>query len=354
MRPRQACCWCLAVFIAAKLVYPWLSAKLEQLTWESLVAAEQQQKNSMNETQIFSKIPIVVFAGHRSHHLADLLKSLDVDRRLCIVSFNAAPSKSHAGRPESLRSSYDASRHVNFLHIKRIRVQPPSTARHATRFAHAYMKRVWVETMQRVWKLLEPYNGDVIFLEDDLLVSPDFFQTLDKVSRVKRSANGTAAFAMGGWGGENMLNAEPAGILRRASTAFPTMGYGFNRSLWQRIEENLERVLRGMPNFQDWSDAVGRALTEEYARTNDSTLASFAIKYETDVIQPTLSRVWHVGRKSSIGIDGDREVSQDAPWSQWAHLLASGVKLNYTLKKGRYNPYGRLCKPGRPCNQRCC
>ena len=42
-----------------------------------------------------------------------------------------------------------------------------------------------------VWSLLEPYDGDVLFLEDDLLVSPDFYQVLAEASRLKQSPNGT-------------------------------------------------------------------------------------------------------------------------------------------------------------------
>ena len=33
-----------------------------------------------------------------------------------------------------------------------------------------------------------------------------------------------------------------------------------------------------------------------------------------EVVQPSLSRVWHVGQKSSIGADGDRQVSEHPPW----------------------------------------
>ena len=33
-----------------------------------------------------------------------------------------------------------------------------------------------------------------------------------------------------------------------------------------------------------------------------------------ELIQPSLSRVWHVGQKSSIGADGDRVVSEHPPW----------------------------------------
>ena len=38
------------------------------------------------------------------------------------------------------------------------------------------MKHVWMETMKAVWDLLEGYDGDVCFLEDDLVVAPDFFR----------------------------------------------------------------------------------------------------------------------------------------------------------------------------------
>ena len=277
-----------------------------------------------------------------------------MEPRLCIVSFNTAPPKGMLQRQERLHASFDAARDVSLLHIKPLRVQPLH-GREARKHPHAYMKRVWMETMQRVWRLLEPYDGDVLFLEDDLLVAPDFFQVLKEVSNFKRAVNGTQVFAMGGWGGENMFGADPAVFLRRTSRAFPTMGYGFNRSLWRRIEQVAPEILEGrgahgvVPLEHDWSDAVAQALTREYKRTHDRELSSFAIGWETEVIQPTLSRVWHVGHQSTIGTDGRRHVSGDAPWSGHVELLASGQKLNHTLKGGRHNPVGRPCQPGHPC-----
>ena len=53
---------------------------------------------------------------------------------------------------------------------------------------NAYMKRVWVKTMTQAWALLPDYDGDMVFLEDDLRVAPDFFSAVAAASRISCAA----------------------------------------------------------------------------------------------------------------------------------------------------------------------
>eukprot|EP01043_Picozoa_sp_COSAG02_P109927 COSAG02_NODE_46037_length_352_cov_0.802372_1_plen_117_part_11 len=104
-----------------------------------------------------------------------------------------------------------------------------------------------MDTMTKVWEILRGYDGDAVFLEDDLLVSPDFFAAVGAASKIKQ-ANDMAVFAMGGWSGQNIGSDgslhNTRMFMRKTWSAFPTMGYGFNRSLWHRISEVRDEITK--------------------------------------------------------------------------------------------------------------
>ena len=75
-----------------------------------------------------------------------------------------------------------------------------------------------------MWDILKPYDGDVAFIEDDLVVSLDFYRALAETLRFKQ-LKGANVFAMGGWGGENLMHATPELFSSNCYRGFPTMGY---------------------------------------------------------------------------------------------------------------------------------
>jgi hypothetical protein len=175
---------------------------------------------------------------------------------------------------------------------------------------------------------------------------------LHEASAFKNGPHGGAVFAMGGWSGSNMADADPQVFLRHTAMAFPTMGYGFNRSLWRHINALSYEILEGVAKpLDDWSDALALCLKLEYERTHNPQLEIFGIHEEVQVIQPTLSRVWHIGHESSIGTDGLREVSENPPWHAHSSLLQSGVFLNHTLKPGLHNYGGEMCRDAGACKK---
>jgi hypothetical protein len=105
----------------------------EEALWDALAEAESISGADMRA------IPVVLFAGTRSEYLRKVLQDLDVERRVCIVSFNSLEDG-------QLAASFDVALHVQKLHVRAIRVQPFS---HNHRRGHAYMKHVWMATMQR-------------------------------------------------------------------------------------------------------------------------------------------------------------------------------------------------------------
>ena len=77
--------------------------------------------------------------------------------------------------------------------------------------------------MAKAFSVLRGYDGDAVFLEDDLRVSPDFFSALEAASQIKQ-ANDVAVFAMGGWAGQNIGSVHhPERFVLKTWSAFPVV-----------------------------------------------------------------------------------------------------------------------------------
>jgi hypothetical protein len=166
------------------------------------------------------------------------------------------------------------------------------------------LKHIWYAAMHAVWDSwqLRDYNGDIVFLEDDVVPSPDFFFALEFACAAKaKRANLFQLVAMGGWGGENQFNPDARTFTMKASASFPTMGYAFDRGLWREIDRVRHDVLHDWEKT-DWAESLGKVLCKHAIdRHFPVELASFHRCGHLKVIQPTLSRVWHVGVVSQVG-----------------------------------------------------
>jgi len=224
---------------------------------------------------------------------------------------------------------------------------------------HARMKIVWIEAMAKFWQMAITefgHRGDVVFLEDDLIVAKDFFLAALHAAHFKNSMSfcddhpcsrvrRVDVFALGGWGGENMINSESWTFAWKTIDAFPTMAYGFNFEFWSSQLLRLMPVLLHSKN-PDWALALGHVLS---LHRN----ASGAAHSEIEILQSTLSRVWHTGRKSAVG--SRHKVHDRPPW-QDAILLGGGSEgqdRNHNpephVLPGRRNFFGFLCRPHRRC-----
>jgi hypothetical protein len=165
------------------------------------------------------------------------------------------------------------------------------------------LKHIWFAAMHRVWDsdLLSNYSGDVVFLEDDVVPSSDFFVALEFTSNIKRQLALFQLIAMGGWGGENQVDASARTFTLKASKSFPTMGYAFNRSLWAEIEK-VEYSMLADSACLDWAECLSNKLwTQAEALWFPLELVSFHQAGFVKLIQPTLSRVLHIGSVSQVG-----------------------------------------------------
>jgi len=171
-----------------------------------------------------------------------------------------------------------------------------------------------------------------LFLEEDVVLSPDFMQVLWYALQVKNLlAHDILQVALGGWSGENTVNAHPDTFVVRKSYCFQPMAYAFNVSFVRRL--GSEKDFNNFANISDYCYVVTHLVLRER-------------EFQPwNIIVPTLSRMWHVG-KLGLGAHGDsrkqRETVRKAPWELVPRLIdLTQVKVN----DGVRDNYGFLCHP---------
>ena len=164
-------------------------------------------------------------------------------------------------------------------------------------------------------------------------------------ARVKRldGAWPVGVVALGSWGGENLLFADSRTFRVKTTRNFPTMGYAFNRSLWGMISDATRtHRLSNKGSQTDWCvhpechqtfqpriiniggdysaiqvillwcqvmlrccllgvcRAISLSLLMGNLAKTDWAMRGFA-RRNIKMVQPTLSRAWHVGSRSAVG-----------------------------------------------------
>eukprot|EP00943_MAST-04B_sp_MAST-4B-sp1_P007247 g7247.t1 len=202
------------------------------------------------------------------------------------------------------------------------------------------LKKLWIYFVRKLFQLpvLKDYNGDILFLEDDLIVSPDALVVLDFLSGAKsghlahqirsdkpRLNNKNTAeidyaymykthfVNLGGWGGENYINANPTLFTTKSNKYVPTMGYAFNRTFYMILESNnifSKMTLKsGHDNdhLADWSVSLTNQL---YGTILEKTPIILTLS-------PTLSRINHFAESSLVGNSHPSIVKSSLPWHQF-------------------------------------
>jgi hypothetical protein len=244
-----------------------------------------------------------VLAGNEARH-----------RTLFLVGEDAVNS-SRVLLNYSARTDWD----VWQVHVLDVQVHPIVTTAGLTRPER--LKFIWYAAMESVWNSphLADYHGDIVFLEDDVVPAPDFFHALDFACAAKRARRNIIQLAaMGGWGGENQAGADAKTFTMKVAQAFPTMGYVFDRALWTEILRLKDMVLQDRANT-DWAESLSHALcTQARVLHYPAELASFHRCGHVQLIQPTLSRVWHIGVRSQVGSQHESSVYKWPTIPSWA------------------------------------
>ena len=181
------------------------------------------------------------------------------------------------------------------------------------------LKAHWWWLQNEVWGrvLGADYHGDVVYLEEDHVVSPDFFDSMRVLCGVKRGGVvADVSFAVGGSyytdGGASLTEA-----VHRPG--FMNTGYAFNRTVYTALRDNADSLFWEAGASNDW----------------DETLAALAAsgRIGTHQLMPRVARVMNIGKlgihrtqqqaelreKGRFPVSGDRDPATAADWR--AHLV---------------------------------
>ena len=181
----------------------------------------------------------------------------------------------------------------------------------------------------------ETFSGDVLFVEDDIVVAPDFMEVLWFSLLVKNSVANIHFSTLQGVGEENLVDHQPDTFVISQVPLVQSIGYAFNSSVWEYIKTFQEDALGHAE--KDWPLYLGLMLL--YNR--NATVFRIA--------SPTISRIWHVG-DNDLGSTGDPQTSTGykpdtlPPWKRSREQrFLNRHKAN--VLPGIRDIHGRLCHP---------
>ncbi|XP_028402718.1 uncharacterized protein LOC114525536 isoform X1 [Dendronephthya gigantea] len=261
---------------------------------------------------------LVFFVSYRYAYLRKCLESIalastDINNSsVCVFVLHRTPKTT----ARDVNQTFEVIRNVTFCKVFVWTVKEDTKEKHYA----LRLKRHWWFVLESVFDAtltgnsfngwLLGYKHDILFVEEDTVLSPDFVKVMWYASEVKRRNADIIQFALGGWSGENMINAHPDTFIVRPSRDLRGIAYGINQSTWLYFK-TLEKDFKA-DKQADWCISMGLAL----ARHNDNTALRFVV--------PTLSRVWHIG-VHGLGPRGNfnekRGISAEPNWAHASRLL---------------------------------
>jgi len=220
---------------------------------------------------------------------------------------------------------------VKWCRVKKLLHFAPADAKHE----EAHLLQHWWWTMEHVWEHAQHldledenggrYTGDILFLEDDLVLADDFPDVVNYMVQEKKNSREQCGFhsdvaALGAWGGEMLVNARKNTFVHHTMDNFPTMGYIFNAEFWDELKQLNDTFFsvnsrKRSKAGADWAVRIGDMYAQGGMRNATPNGAQRACKKYFDecrvvVTSPTFSRVWHAG---NVGL-GNHATQDDGPW----------------------------------------
>ena len=187
-------------------------------------------------------------------------------------------------------------------------------------------------------------NTDVLFLEDDVVLSPDALTVACVLFDAKRNDPDVHGIALGGWSGEHLINAQPDTLAVRLAFNFQGMAYGIDRRLFAFLQKRRQLVLlnetlsKQAAIHKDWTTAIPM-----YLGLNLST--GKATPAELVLLVPTMGRMYHIGAVG-LGQDGNgkrkRHIPPHPPWFPYSNFTHNA---SFTILPERRDVYGFVCNP---------
>ena len=180
--------------------------------------------------------------------------------------------------------------------------------------------------------ILKDWNGEeLLVLEEDIILSPDFIKAYWFGSRILRTVASrdlfVAGVALGGYSGESIINAHPDTFVVRRAFHFQAMAYTVSDRLYEYLTENEKLWINNA--VADFSESIS-ALYRHKGRL-------------LLMVVPTLSRMWHIGAWG-MGWNGkgtSRDVQRKPSWVD----VTRNIDLeNAVANVGVRDMFGFLCK----------
>lgn len=266
-------------------------------------------------------IPFAVICGNRHQYLVVVLEALEaavlhaegpqsLGKRDCFFIIDLDTNRMADAFRQDMETVLDLVQSVSFCTVH---VLPHLYKGVMPRSANLKKNLLW--NWRAVWEQLPGYDGDVLFLEDDVVPSLDIFVAFEFASHVKGQSHMAQTIAMGGWAGENFVNADPLTFIEKTTQNFPTCAFGFNRTLWDQIRQVWEKVVDDTRAQNDWCGVLMLVLWERAKEVNGAGLPGFTFRNSVRAIAPTLSRYWHIGAASSVGVKSAmKNVQKEPTW----------------------------------------
>lgn len=284
-------------------------------------------------------VPLVIFSSYRPKYLERTLESISssgsiVPSTPCLFILHHTKASSM----EDINETYKVLGKITFC-----RKLVWTFGNEEEERSPEVLKTHWWNTMIKVFdehdafqlKHNETFSGDVLFVEDDLVVAPDFMEVMWYSLLVKNSVPNIHFSTLQGVREENLVDHQPDAFVVSEVPLVQSIGYAFNTSMWEYIKTFQEDALGHAE--KDWPLYLGLMLL--YNR--NSTIFR--------IVSPTISRIWHVGG-NDLGSSADPGASskykpdQLPPWKRARERrYLNRDKAN--VLPGVRDMHGRLCHP---------
>jgi hypothetical protein len=213
--------------------------------------------------------PVVIYSsGKRPAYLRRALRALanarHARRLLLIVSLDGAPAD---GVAAAIDQATFCETHILVRPVPAD--HPPQHVEYAHPCTESECKRVtaggalsssglihlrhhWWWTMEQTWEasaLLDGFQGDVLFLEDDFAVSPDFVATMQALAAIKNERHDAWGGALSKYGAGEGSDDDP--FTAYVKYGHSATGYFFNRTIWHSLRAQKRRFF-GFYDGWDW------------------------------------------------------------------------------------------------------
>lgn len=104
------------------------------------------------------------------------------------------------------------------------------------------LKNTWFRMMETVWtKILPKYEGTIFFMEEDSLVSPDFYLVLKTMNQLQKRRNDVFGVSLSPFLIRDIVPSNPDPYAFRWTCSMANTNYGFNRTVWNSILANKKK-----------------------------------------------------------------------------------------------------------------